>query len=413
MSRKTRAALGVFLSFLFLCSCLILPSSAERQMVTVLDGEPNRNVGANDYGSRWASPVKSYLTVGEDGGYIRAFARKLSMYSAYSAEDDVLVVEWYTGDGKLIKSKTQNFLLPLFGGFHFGEKYNYALFGQFNGEDDPEKVVFLLAQYDKEMNLLKTTELKGANTYSPFAAGTCRFTETGGKLYVFTCHEMFKSHDGLHHQANVILVYDAATAELLDGHYAGGYVGYASHSFNQFIVTDGVTVFRADHGDAYPRGVQLSSVRVGGQTGLSEREMTAMEFVGEIGANATGATLGGMALVDDRVLVAGSIDDQTVEYGKSDWTDDRQKNIFVLSVDKSLDKATVVRRDVTKFTNDSGVKVGNPHLVQLDTGALLLWEETMEKTRVKALRLNKTGAPAGEIYTFELRLSDCQPVGWM
>ena len=123
LTRRTRR----FLSFVLLFTGLILPASATGQTVTCLDGEPNRNVGDNDYSSGyWFHPVKSYLSVEKDGSCVRAFARKLSMYSAYSEKDDVLVVEWYTREGKLINTKTHPFLLPSFGGFYFGETYNYA-----------------------------------------------------------------------------------------------------------------------------------------------------------------------------------------------------------------------------------------------------------------------------------------------
>ena len=411
MSRPLRAALGVCLSLLFVFLTLIPPTAAAGQTVTYLDGEPNRNVGANDY-YRWASPVLSYLNVGPNGGYARVFARKLSTYSAYSAEDDVLVVEWYTREGRLTKTKTNPYLLPLFGGFFFGQNYNYALFGQGNPEESDAQTVFLLAQYDKEMNLLKTKPLKGENTWVPFDAGTCRFTEENGRLWVHTCHEMY-GIDGVHHQANVTLKFDAASLELLDAFTSvgsGGW-GYVSHSFNQFIGSDGAYVYRADHGDAYPRGIFLTKTDGNGSVSSVLTSATVLEFVGDTGANATGATLGGMALVEENVLIAGSIDDQTVAYTKSSWDDDRQKNVFVLSVAKSLDVSTVVRRDITKYANDSGVTVGNPHLVQLGSGALLLWEETVNgKTAVKALRVDKTGAPRGEIYTYDLRLSDCKPV---
>lgn len=65
--------------------------------------------------------------------------------------------------------------------------------------------------------------------------------------------------EGVHHQTNAALLFDADSLQLLDSQTGFSYPGHASHSFNQFIVTDGVTVFRTDHGDAYPRGVQISS----------------------------------------------------------------------------------------------------------------------------------------------------------
>ena len=67
-----------------------------------------------------------------------------------------------------------------------------------------------------------------------------------GTLYVYTCHEMYKSDDGLHHQANMIYVIKEADMTVADQYYEVMNVaqaGYVSHSFNQFIKTDGEYVY--------------------------------------------------------------------------------------------------------------------------------------------------------------------------
>ena len=35
-------------------------------------------------------------------------------------------------------------------------------------------------------------------------AGSLRMEEAGGKLYVYTCHEMYADSDGINHQANML-----------------------------------------------------------------------------------------------------------------------------------------------------------------------------------------------------------------
>ena len=191
------------------------------------------------------------------------------------------------------------------------------------------------------------------------------------------------------------------------------YYGYCSHSFNQFIATDGTYVFRADHGDANPRGVALTRFSASAETAASTVSTVPLTFAGKAGINSTGATLGGMALSNSRVLIAGSIDDQTGEYTDySDTTSTKQKNIFVISAAKTLaaDQNKVVY--ITNYTKDAGITVGTPHLTALENGTfLLLWEETAEeKLTVRAAVIDENGSLKTEIYRIQAKLSDCAPI---
>ncbi len=84
--------------------------------------------------------------------------------------------------------------------------------------------------------------------------------EAGGSLYIHTCHQMYKSMDGLRHQANMTFVVDEGKMEITQNviWVANNSSGYVSHSLNQFVQTDGTHIYRADHGDGAPRGAMIS-----------------------------------------------------------------------------------------------------------------------------------------------------------
>lgn len=407
MKRFSKALLSILLCAALLAGGILVPArvSAAQTSVLVLDGQPVRNVGANNY-TVHANVVKSYLSPLADGSFVRVCATL----------DDTLLAEWYSADGKLQKTKTVEYPLFMFGGFYFGETYNFAIYGQQNLNEDPEAVVMEAVRYDKEMNALDSVTMRGMNTYIPFDAGSCRFAEAGGQLYIYTCHEMFDRGDGKHHQANVTLRFDTSPLKLVEEvtSVAGNYAGYVSHSFNQFIAVDGKFVYRADHGDAYPRGLYLS--RTATDTSVTAVTYTVpLRFPGGTGINSTGATLGGMALTKTNVLLAVSIDSQTAEYTHFyDRSAGEQRNILVVSADKSLNDDQNRSYRVTNYAADANIDVRTPHLTAIggDT-ALLMWEETdraKSVTVTRACLLNALGQPKTDIYTLEARLSDCAPV---
>lgn len=72
---------------------------------------------------------------------------------------------------------------------------------------------------------------------------------------------MYTSDDGLKHQSNPTFSVRQADMKITDGLYSPRSVpGYASHSFNQFILVDmDENIITWDHGDAYPRSAVLTS----------------------------------------------------------------------------------------------------------------------------------------------------------
>ena len=354
------------------------------------------NLNANDY-YVISKPVESYLHELKNGEY-----------EAVSYNDGKVSVISYNSDlSKYLGKKTINAELPLFGGYFSGEKYNYLVFGRTNYDESDDAEIMRVVKYNKSWKQLGDTKIFGSNTLRPFEAGSLRMTETDGKLYIHTCHTMYTSSDGLNHQANMTFVIDEATGTTVDSYYDVMNIdyGYVSHSFNQFIANDGKYVYRVDHGDAYPRGFSITKFSTDSK--VTDVDYTIpMEFSGMIGANYTGASVGGMELTDNEVLIAGN------STGKTEETDnDDVRNIFVITTDKSLNNSKTVW--LTNYTNDSGITVSTPQLVKIGPEQfLLMWTETDEsyESVTKMVTLDSNGNKTSYIVKKPVQLSDCQPV---
>ncbi len=349
------------------------------------------NSGAQSY-SLWSKPVKSYLY--ENGtGLTRVEYIK-----------DKVVVEEYSEDFKLLSSRSIDPELPIFGGFFAGETYNFLFYGQDNTEQDNGKEVIRVVQYDKQWRRLGDVGLFGANTIHPFEAGSLRCDEYGGYLYVRTCHEMYASSDGLNHQANVTFCVRERDLKITDAFYnvMNIDVGYVSHSFNQFILVaqDG-TIVAADHGDAYPRSIVLMTYpqKAGGErfvpNGLQSKTRTAnlISFPGQIGQNATGASLGGLAETNSGYVAA-------FNYSKDGGSGKR--NVFLAYVDKGL-----TALDLTGIGASGGAQTPQLAPTGLE-GGYLLW---CDGDGLHYAPYDAQGS-VGQTQAAKGALSDCAPIRW-
>ena len=360
-------------------------------------GKKGDNISANNYDT-YGSVVNSYIQENSDG----------SMSRIEPYENSVLI-ETYKDNGKtLTGTKTVKKELSLFGGFYSGKSHNYLVFGQSNTGESDTREVLRIVKYDKSWKRISSVSVKGANTFLPFDAGSLRMEEAGDLLYVYTCHEMYTASDGYNHQSNMTFVVDEKTMKLKDSYYDVmniGY-GYISHSFNQFIKSDGKSVFRADHGDASPRGVSITKIPVGGSVTDVLYNVPVSFDDGEIGNNYTGASVGGFELSTDNCIIAGNgyrFDDPDADlYGT--------RNIFVNITGKDLEiKKT---KWLTNYTDKSNVSVSTPQLVKInDEIFLIMWEETTGSTRFTKLALmDSEGNLKTGIIRSKIGLSDCQPV---
>ena len=358
------------------------------------------NVNAQDY-VQWSDTVKSYLTVCDNGNYMRVQS---------GAIEGKLLVEYYSSDFEPLSTKLIDNELPIFGAFYDSGNNYYVLSGQENPKQNDSLEVFRITKYDKNWNKIKSCGLYGANTTVPFDAGSARMTHSGDHLLVRTCHKMYKSSDGNNHQANVTIEVDMPSMTITDSYTGVMNVdyGYVSHSFNQFIKTDGNHIVALDHGDAHPRSAVLVKYNSDFTTGkffpsyfeqVSNIDVVTYPEYTSGHYNYTGAAIGGFDVSSSSYIVAQSTVD--LDYINTSET----RNVYVSAVSKDL--STNKLNKITSYAEGTA-SASVPQLVKINNNSfLLLWARD---TKVSCVKLNADGTVNGSIHTFEGSLSDCQPV---
>ena len=399
MNMKKRM-LGIVLSGAMAVSTAVSAGSFSAFAVAQCVAYSGSNVNDQDY-VQWSDTVKSYLTVCDNGNYMRVQS---------GAIKGKLLVEYYSSDFEPLSTKLIDNELPIFGAFYDSGNNYYVLSGQENPKQNDSLEVFRITKYDKNWNKIKSCGLYGANTTVPFDAGSARMTHSGDHLLVRTCHEMYKSSDGNNHQSNVTIEVDMPSMTITDSYTGVMNVdyGYVSHSFNQFIKTDGNHIVALDHGDAHPRSAVLVKYNSDFTTGkffpsyfdkvsnidvVTYPEYTAGHY------NYTGAAIGGFDVSSSSYIVAQSTVD--LDYINTSET----RNVYVSAVSKDL--STNKLNKITSYAEGTD-SASAPQLVKINNNSfLLLWSRD---TKVSCVKLNADGTVNGSIHTFEGSLSDCQPV---
>lgn len=421
IKKKGRACLVLGLSGVLAFGCVQWPGIEQiPSVVQAVDtraavGVASNNIHHHDYyesSGNWASNVNSYLYKNQDGSYTRV-----------EYTDSAVIIEEYNGtDFTLRSSKRLSPELPLFGGFYAGSDYNYIVFGQENTAQDNSKEVFRIVQYRKDWTRVASDSLLGANTTVPFQAGSVSFSEYQNMVYVRTSHEMYRSSDGLNHQANVTFSYNKQTGRITDSctdimNLAS--TGFVSHSFNQFLKMDGNQIFAIDHGDTNPRSIVLS--RYNTPAGADKfvgacSYMDVFTFEGKVGDNYTGAAVGGFEVSDRNYLVAFQSVDQIKDYSGT------IRNVYLGVVSRNgFPAASKQNQRITDFATGGQYSASNPVLVKLsDNSFVLLWERystsfsgsvvNKSSGTLQYVRLDGAGNQLGGIQTVTGSLSDCQPV---
>lgn len=402
MKRKKKERwIAVCLFLTLTVTLLAAPASAAGASVPPTPAESN-NKGENEY-SRWSKPICSYLYE-DQGDLIRVEYLNGS-----------ILAERYNDSFELLDSRNISIDegFPLWGGFYAGAEYNYVIIGQPNpGESDDVEVIRVI-KYDKNWERLDQAGLFGANTVEPFDAGSLRCTEYNGMLYIRTSHTMYASDDGLHHQANLTFSVRESDMEVTDSYHIvmNNDYGYVSHSFNQFILVDqDANLVTLDHGDAYPRAaVLMRYAKKAGNSTFSGR-VTSVEmfsFPGAIGANDTGASVGGLAETDIAYAAALNYGDST-----SNIRDIYMK--FLLKDDFSMQYTRLNR--LTNYEEEGIYTGGTPMLASVGMdGGYILWSVrnstgyAAEEDTICYAYYNNEG-DVSALTTTQGALSDCQPI---
>ena len=359
--------------------------------------------------SRSASPIGSYLVDIGNGNMMR-------VQSDYDSSN--IYVEYYDSQYNVTGVRQLDPELPIYSGFYSGSDAYYIVTGQKNEEESDTVECYRITKYDKNWNRIGSAGLYDCNTFLPFRAGCVRMTEADGYLFVRTSHQMYLSSDGLRHQANVTIQFDENKLVITDSYtdVMNSKYGYVSHSFNQFIKTEGNHLVAVDHGDAYPRSIVLTEYQTDFTNGQFISNMNywknpckstdLFEFTGEIGDNATGASVGGFEVTDSAYLVAAN------SINQEDTSDDRSRHDYrnVCIVGKS-------KRDGHTFVNwltnlEGDLSATTPYLVKInDNKYLVMW--SYQKRSVGAIDytyIDADGSQISPVYTMNGMLSDCEPV---
>ena len=381
-------------------------------------GVKTSNAGLTGYEGNWASTVSSYLYRNVDGTYNRVEHKGKYLYS-----------ETYTASFKYKSRKKIKLELPAWGGVYIADDNYFVLLGKNNTKKKKNMTEFRIIKYDKNWKKLGSKDIMNVNTAIPFDAGSCRFEEMDGELYVRTCHKMYNGH-----QACVMMRIRMSDLEVLacQSNVANSRYGYISHSFNQFLEMKNGKIYACDHGDAYNRAITMMRFdeKIEGNNFFGNQNKVtvgnAFEFYGETGNNYTGATLGGFAVSDTHCISVGTSTKQTKAGVKKEV-----QNVYVAAMRDTggfteeyykyykIIKGTPLGEGkaeftwITKYSANGKRTVENTKLVDVMDGRyLLIWEESYDDSydRTCYCFLDETGKKISGIKTVYAQLSDCQPI---
>ena len=387
------------------CTVTVTPMDSDTKgSATILSGRATDNASDNHY-ITWSSVTNSYLVQNSDGTLTRL-----------ENTSSGIVVENYSADGKkLISQRTISKELNLFGGFYSGKDYNYLVFGQNNTAESDSKEVVRVVKYTKSWSKVNSCSISGVNTTKPFSAGSLRMEEAGGKLYVYTCHEMYADSDGINHQANMLFTIDESSMSLTDSMYDVSNLtdGYVSHSFNQFIKADesGKYIYRVDHSESSNYTMNGSYLSVNGITltkykadGKSTAVNVSIPVKFDMNkSNYTGASIGGFELGSGNCLIA---------YAKDVSSNCKTRNVYISVTDELFNGTQNIA--LTNYGTSSKVTCRTPQLIKInDNLFLVMWEEynsSTGKTATKTMTVDSNGKTVTKAISHSFGLSDCQPV---
>ena len=236
--------------------------------------------------------------------------------------------------------------------------------------------------------------------------------ELDGKLYVYTCHTMYADSNKLNHQANMLFTVDESTMKTTDSMYEVSNLqdGYVSHSFNQFIKTDGTYIYRVDHSESNNMIMSGQYLTVNGITlsrynknSSSTNVAVTIPLKFDIhSGNYTGASIGGFEVGSGNCLIA---------YTKDISSSCKSRNAYISVTDEYFNKTNNVA--LTNYKSGTKVSCRTPQLVKINENLfLVMWEEYNSSTKKVTTKAKTIDSNADTVAsaTLPVRLSDCQPV---
>ena len=347
-------------------------------------------------------------------------------------EDSRVSIKRYDSSGNLLEIKELPYQGEKFGGFYKGEEYNYLIFGNNNEEKNDSKEVVRIVKFDREFNELGSVSVNGAYTVEPFRSGSLRCAEIGQTILVHTSR---KRYDG--HQSQLTVAFNEDTMTLLNADDLDAFQrNHVSHDFNEFAMADGNEFIVVDHGDAYPRSIQVSWLRTealeeehrptgeGNWYKIIDRGLLSpskakeiLSIPGEIGANQTGVSIGSTLNMSNKILVGVNRIDysKAVSFDSYDITgkDVDKRDVVLYSLDKNT--LEVIENKYTDYNLDKNTTYTAPKMVRLDeTRIMLIWNKLNIKSDESVLQymiVDENGNKLSEIKTLEnMKIADEAPV---
>ena len=383
----------------------MIPAKSKVKKVTCSKIEQKASFGYGQYHQYrdWSHPDQTYYY--QSGGKLHAVCVQ---------NNGSLKIYTLSSSFKVQKTKTIKLKYDVWGGFYQGTDGNfYVAVGYQNPKESTKKTVIKVIQYNNKWKKLKTANIKGGvyNTfqgiYTPFDAGNCRMDMQGNTLYLMTSRLMFEFFDG-RHQSNISFKINTKTMKAAEANES-----YVSHSFNQFVKFKDGTLYILDHGDAFPRGIQLTTVSDYGSDQQKVSSKLLLNFKGESGNNFTGCKVGGMEIGSKNVLVCGTSQPHKYKIKKiSGFGYDMKYNAFLALADRKSGKVTF-KWLTTYNPKTTSVTVGETRMVKLSDNrfAILYTTTQKKKTTLNYAVYSDTGKKIySKKYTNMVFDGDSQPI---
>ncbi len=368
--------------------------------------------------AKYAQIAKSFIDKSSDGTITRVEVVNGNVF-----------VEEYSSDYTYLSTKQLPLELPRFGGAYFGSGYNFLVFLQDNNNEHDDREVMRIVKYDKDWNPIKSASVYGANTVKPASSANLSIVEKGGVLYIKTSHRMYKDDDGANHQASFAVGVNIDTMDIAGTMHKMDYKtkGYISHSFAEFLTTDGNEIYEVALGDAFPRSIV--AFRGTNPAGGTLYNADLYNIPGPTGQNSTGFNLGGIeyatgtstsaitleTTTQNNIIVAGRME---AEYNDNSWSlNSHIRNVFI-TVGNLVGTNEIKANDIipiTNYTRAEGIKTTTPKLVKVsDDKIYVMWQEykgsVSEANTVKYVVVDHNGQKLTQTMEATGKLSDVEPI---
>ena len=386
----------------------LIELKAEKKPIESYDFNNNTSVddiSSYDIDERWANTIGNYLYE-EDGGLVRIENKK----NEKNTKKSKIIASRYDKKGNLISKKEIIYQGEKFGGFFRGEEYNYLIFGNDNKIHDDNKEVIRIIKYDRDFNELGKLSVYGAFTKDLFGASSLRCGEIGNIILIHTARGRY---DG--HQSSLTIGFDEDDMTLLNDDDLGAFQrNHVSHSFNQYVLTEGDEFITIDHGDGYPRGISanwlntkilkfISNPFKEGDFYTVENKIFSptnhkmiLSVFGD--GNQTGVSIGSTVNMSTKILVGVNRVDYSKVKSFNSYTikgkDVYKRDIVLYTLDKNT--LEVNENKYTDYSKDKNITYTAPKMVKLDdTRVMLIWNKlniTLDKQDGQIVEINDKGS---------------------